>query len=189
MELSELARPLVAPTSGPLLQCHGTAKAAAALEPCVESVYRFVTMVARSEQDSADLAQEALARALRSFERYDSSKGPLDAWLWKIVINVARDAGRASIRRHRLAEKLGRPGPGDVTTVEDEALRGLTDAALLAAVRGLPVRARTLVALRFGAHLSYPQIAAQMGLTSQAAVMATRRAVEHLRRELSEGGR
>lgn len=189
MELHDLAGPLAAPAASLRPATAAAAEPAALLERHVDSVYRFVTMVARTNQDSADLAHEAFARALRSFRRYDPSKGPLDAWLWRIVINVARDAGRASVRRRRLAEKLGRPGAEDVTTVEDEVLRGLDDAALLEAVRGLPTRSRTLIALRFGANLSYPEIALQMGLTPQAALMATRRALAHLRRELSEGRR
>src|SRR5260221_11471500 len=70
----------------------------------IENVYRFVAMVARTDQDSADLAQEALTRAVRSIHRYDPAKGAPEAWLWRIVVNVARDAGRASVRRQTLRE-------------------------------------------------------------------------------------
>ena len=63
-------------------------------------VHRFAAMVTRNSQDSADLAQEALVRALRLRHRYDPQRGTFEAWLWRIVVNVARDAGRAA-RRHR----------------------------------------------------------------------------------------
>lgn len=59
-------------------------------------VHRFATMVMKNDQDSADLAQEALIKALRSLERFDPPRGSLDLWLWRIVVNTARDAGRAS---------------------------------------------------------------------------------------------
>ena len=46
-----------------------------------------------------DVVQEAFARALRDGHRF-RGEGPLEAWLWRIVINVARD----SARRTRFAE-------------------------------------------------------------------------------------
>jgi RNA polymerase sigma factor (sigma-70 family) len=188
MEAHRLAGAMVVPAAkGPQQEAGVAAEPALLVNQHVESVYRFVAMVARNDQDSADLAQEALARAIRSLHRYDSAKGPLDAWLWRIVVNVARDAGRASVRRRSLGERLSGHAAADVTTVEDEVLRHLDDVALLAEVRALPKRARTLVALRFGANLTYSEMAQQLGLTPQAALMATRRALAQLRRALMEG--
>jgi RNA polymerase sigma factor (sigma-70 family) len=60
-------------------------------------------------------------------------------------------------------------------------LRRLDDARLLAAVRRLPKRPRTVIALRFGAQLSYREVGAQIGLSEAAALMATRRALARLR--------
>jgi RNA polymerase sigma factor (sigma-70 family) len=48
----------------------------------------------------------------------------------------------------------------------------------------LPKRQRTLVALRFGAGLSYREIGHQLGLSEAAALMAVRRALTRLRHEL-----
>jgi hypothetical protein len=103
-------------------------------------------------------------------QRYEPSKGSLEGWLWRIVVNVAQDAGRASARRQSLRERLGGQVVLASTSVEDEVLKQLDDVALLMAVRALPKRARTLVALRFGANLTYPEIAQQLGLTPQAAL-------------------
>jgi DNA-directed RNA polymerase specialized sigma24 family protein len=43
---------------------------------------------------------------------------------------------------------------------------------------------RTLIALRFGAGLPYREIGKQMGLSEAAALMATRRALARLRKEI-----
>jgi DNA-directed RNA polymerase specialized sigma24 family protein len=56
-------------------------------------VYHFASMVAGSDLEAEDLAQSALERALRGLPRFDSRKGQVEAWLWRIVVNVARDAG------------------------------------------------------------------------------------------------
>ena len=171
MEAQRLAGGLVVPAARePQRYAAVVADPALLLHHHVESVYGFVTMVARNDQDSADLAQEALARAIRSIHRYDPAKGPVDAWLWRIVVNVARDAGRASVRRRSLGERVSGQAAVDVTTEEDAVLRQLDDAVLLAAVRALPKRARKLVALRFAANLTYSEMGHQLGLSSRGCV-------------------
>jgi len=152
-----------------------------------DRAYRFAALVTRNDQESSDIAQEALLKVFRNADRFDPSKGPFESWLWQIVLNVARDAGRAASRRRSLLERLRR----------DQATRGEADAGLLAiqrigdrelvaAVRRLPKRPRTLIALRFGAELSYSEIGNQLGLSRPAAVMATRRALDLLRAQIKE---
>jgi RNA polymerase sigma-70 factor (ECF subfamily) len=142
-------------------------------------------MVSRNDQDSADLAQEALIQVIRRFHQFDASRGSFDAWLWRIVVNVARDAGRASVRRTALWERLKNFRMADpIDSAETIALRQLTDKELIEALRTLKPRPRTLIALRFGAQLSYASIAAQLGISEAAALMATRRALQILRTNL-----
>jgi DNA-directed RNA polymerase specialized sigma24 family protein len=48
-----------------------------------------------------DVVQEAFARALRDRRRF-RAEGTLEAWLWRIVVNVARHvAGRRRLRHSR----------------------------------------------------------------------------------------
>ncbi|MHB8394587.1 MAG: RNA polymerase sigma factor [Candidatus Dormibacteria bacterium] len=148
-----------------------------------EKVHRFAAMVSRGDQDSADLAQEALLRAIRALPRFDPARGSMDAWLWRIVVNCCRDAGRVSRRRLALFDQLQRVHQASADA-EREALRKLTDHELLEAVRALSPRYRTLIALRYGAGLSYAEIARQVGTTERAAIMAVRRALIRLRQRL-----
>jgi RNA polymerase sigma-70 factor (ECF subfamily) len=149
-----------------------------------ERAYRFAAMLTRNDQESVDVAQEALLRVLSHADRFDPARGPFETWLWTIVLNTARDAGRASGRRVALLDRLYRQPVRDSGDPEDLAIRRLGDDELLAAVWRLPKRQRTLVALRFGAGLSYREIGHQLGLSEAAALMAVRRALTRLRHEL-----
>ena len=155
------------------------------LELYWERAYRFAAMITRNQHESADIAQEALLKVLRQLDRFDPGRGSFDSWLWRIVLNVARDAGRAASRRQALLERLqsfGRIEEGP--NAEVVALQHISDERLLGAVHGLDKLPRTLIALRFGAHLSYREIGEQMGMTEAAALMATRRALVFLRKNI-----
>ena len=147
-------------------------------------VHRFAAMVARGDQDAEDLAQDALVRILRHADRYDPARGSVEGWLWRVVVNAATDAGRAAGRRRFLRERLARHAVEAPSNIEDAALQRIDNQELLAAVRRLPRRGRTLIALRYGAGLAYADIGGQLGISTQAAVMATRRALAALRRSL-----
>jgi RNA polymerase sigma factor (sigma-70 family) len=148
-------------------------------------------MVSPTRQDADDLAHEAMERAIRALGRFDPAKGEIEAWLWRIVVNAGRDAGRVARRHQVLVERavalLSRPvpTPGGVPP-------GVLDGDLLVAIRRLRPRGRTLIALRFGADLDYAAVGRSVGLSAAAARMATRRALDDLRRQLDheeESGR
>jgi RNA polymerase sigma-70 factor (ECF subfamily) len=151
-------------------------------------VYRFSAMLCRDRAQSEDLAQDALLRAMRSLDRFDPARGTLDGWLWRIVVNLARDSGRAAGRWALAWERLAARGSADswAEPVESLVMRRLRDAELLEAVRALSRRHRTLVALRFGAGLSYAQIGEQLGQSEEAVKQATYRALARLRARLEE---
>jgi RNA polymerase sigma-70 factor, ECF subfamily len=146
-------------------------------------VYRFAAMLARGEVEAEDLAQIALERAVRKLDRFDPGRGSVEAWLWRIVVNAARDEGRLARRRFALWERIrsNEPPPG---SVESDALRRLDDAALLAAVRELPKRDRAMIALRFGAGLDHAAVGAALGISPGAATIGVRRALDRLRARL-----
>ena len=151
-------------------------------------VYRFSAMVCRDQAQSEDLAQDALVRAMKVLHRFDPTRGSVEGWLWRIVVNLARDRRRAAGRWAMVWERLVAGGSREETEepVESLVLRQLRDAELLEAVRALPCRQRTLIGLRFGAQLSYAEIAAQFGQNEPAVKQATYRALTRLRKRLEE---
>ena len=150
-----------------------------------DRVYAFASMVARDEIEAEDLAQAALERALRALSRFDPARGEIGSWLWVIVVNLARDAGRAAQRRHLLLQRfvtLREPGPP-----ADDIPAGISDGRLIAAVRRLPRSQRSVIGLRYGADLPYDEIARALGVSPGAARIAGHRALASLRRTLQEG--
>ena len=129
--------------------------------PELESLYRRelsrYVRVARAivgeEQAALDAVQDAFTRAVekrRSFRR----RGPLEAWVWRIVVNEARKRAGARSRRtptpdEELASGNGRPD---------------ADAEVRAAVAALPERQRLAVFLRYYADLDYAAIASALGI-------------------------
>src|ERR1700694_697529 len=152
------------------------------------SVCRFAAMIATSSPDADDLAQDALLRAVRAVGSYDSAKGSPAAWLWRIVVNWARDPARRRERARGLIERLMFAAPRESESVEATALANLRDADLHAQLRRLPHRDRMLIALRYGVGLETDEVAAAVGLSADSAGKAIRRALARLRARL-EGTR
>src|SRR4029077_19207966 len=87
------------------------------------TICRFAAMAAGTELDAEDLAQDALLKAVRSLDRFDPSKGSVDGWLWRIVVNAAHDSHRSRARRLALWKRLASRWHEPTETVEDRALQ------------------------------------------------------------------
>ena len=148
-------------------------------------VYRFAAMIGRDANEAEDLAQDALERAIRGLHTYDPARGELERWLFRIVVNAARDAGRVAKRRQAVWDRLVALRPSAEADSMDIA-DSLADETIMAAVRSLKPRDRALVALRFGADLDYAAVGTHMGLSAAAAQVATSRALVLLRRQLEQ---
>src|SRR5438552_3051707 len=77
-----------------LWDCHGA------------QMYKFAAMVSRGEVEAEDLAQKALLRAIHALPRLQVVERKVDAWLWRIVVNTARDLGRMAKQRAILIKRL-----------------------------------------------------------------------------------
>jgi RNA polymerase sigma factor (sigma-70 family) len=150
-----------------------------------DRVYRFAAMVGRDRTEAEDLAQDALERAIRGLHTYDPARGELERWLFRIVVNAARDAGRVARRRQMVWERLVSMRPSAEADSMDIA-DSLADETIMAAVRSLKPRDRALIALRFGADLDYAAVGTHMGLSAAAAQVATGRALALLRKQLEQ---
>jgi RNA polymerase sigma factor (sigma-70 family) len=147
-------------------------------------VYKFAQLVSIDASSAEDLAQDALERAIRGLKTFDPSKGEIEGWLWRIVVNAGRDAGRIAGRQRLVFQLLA-----DRWSLEQQ-IGDLHDQLrtdeVLEAIRALAPRHRAVVALRFGADLSYRRIGQSLGISEAAALMATRRALANLRTRLSQ---
>jgi len=128
-------------------------------------VYAFFAYRLGTREDAEDLTQATFERAARAFGRYDARKGSPLTWLLAIANNLLIDHFR-----RKAAERVRPLDVSDldstavsVTCVDDVSL-GL-DPDLAAAIAMLSDREREIIALRYGADLSGPEIAKLKGLT------------------------
>jgi RNA polymerase sigma-70 factor (ECF subfamily) len=127
---------------------------------------RAAAAIAGDREAGHDAVQDAFAAAVRK-RRTWRRRGPLEAWVWRIVVNKARDARR---RRPRTAE-----APMAVN-VPDISLDGLS------------ARQREIVFLHYYADLDYAEIAQALrispgtvGATLNAARKTLRSTLEEVR--------
>jgi RNA polymerase sigma-70 factor, ECF subfamily len=150
----------------------------------VAAVCRFSAMLATSPGEAEDIAQEALLKAVRKLDQYEPSRGPLEPWLWRIVVHSAQDSRRRDSRRLALWDRLTQLRHEPTSTVEARALDNITNQELLAAVRSLGRRDRMLLGLRYGADLDLAAVGQAVGLSQAAAGRAVLRAISKVRKRL-----
>jgi RNA polymerase sigma-70 factor, ECF subfamily len=136
----------------------------------------MVAGITGSRSEAEDIAQEAYARALIRWTLLRGYQLP-EAWVRKVALRLAIDAGRRHRRRLAAAIRLAaerraaEPGPG-------EDLRfGPLGPALLS----LPLREREVLVLHYLADLPVDAIAGELGLpagTVKARLSAGRRHLE-----------
>lgn len=145
------------PSSHPL----GSARRRDASAATIEAAYRarageflrVATAIAGSREGGRDAVQEALTRAFAGRRTFRGS-GTVEAWLWRAVVNSARNVRARSpfVAEDSLADTAADNAPDE----QRDAVR--------AAVAALPERQRVALFLRYYADLDYAAIAAALGV-------------------------
>ncbi len=106
-----------------------------------------------------DLLADAFERALRARRLFDRRKGTEKAWLYTIALNCLRDHGRRAGVEERALERIGAEGDNrdllEEADLRDQVGRLMAD---------LEPEQREVVALRYGADLTVPEIARILGV-------------------------
>jgi RNA polymerase sigma-70 factor (sigma-E family) len=121
------------------------------------SLVAVATALTGSPQTGADLAQDAMLRAYRSWASVSRYERP-GAWVRKVAINLATDSHRRRARYRKIEHRL-RIADG----VEPAAG---SDDSFWAAVRELPERQRAVVALHYVEDMSLDTIANVLGIAT-----------------------
>jgi RNA polymerase sigma factor (sigma-70 family) len=151
----------------------------------IEAVYRsrladfqrVAAAITGDREAARDVVHDAFARAVRSRRQF-RSEGPLEAWLWRTVVNTAR-----THRARRPPEEPRRDVYGGANGTGPEA----GSAELEIALSLLPERQRLVLFLRYYADLDYRAIAevlainpGTVGATLHAARAALRRSCKEV---------
>jgi RNA polymerase sigma-70 factor, ECF subfamily len=134
------------------------------------------TAILRDPDAGRDAVQEAFANAVRRRGSF-RGRGPLEAWLWRAVVNAALSELR---RREPRAPLLGEPAAAEAngrSPLEDD-IRAVLDL--------LPERQRLILFLRYYADLDYREIAATLGISEGTVGAALHAARKVVRLQLTE---
>ena len=148
-----------------------------------DDVFAYVAGLLRDRAAAEDVTALAFERAYRRRGSYDPRRGSPRAWLFGIARNATLDELR---RRRRHAELTADPVDETVAPAEQSADVALRRAALRAAMGVLSGRERELIALKFFAGLSNPEIARVVGISESNAGTRLHRVIEKLRRACDE---
>jgi RNA polymerase sigma factor (sigma-70 family) len=140
------------------------------------------TAILGDEASGHDAVQEGFAQALRE-QRSFRGDGPVEAWVWRVVVNAALAARRGREARREAPEAVEH---GDANGhVSDEA-------GVRAWVAALPERQRLAVYLRYYADLDYRSIAHALGVevgTVSATLSSAHQALRQSLKRLSDDRR
>lgn len=142
-------------------------------------LYRYAFAMLRDREAAEDAVQDAFERALTALGRYPEERlrgMRLRAWLYRVTLNVVRNALRRNRREtpedpEKLSELAGvASGEGWEETMD-----------VLAALGRLPERQRTAITLRYLQDLPYAEVAAATGWPEATARTLARRGLRRLR--------
>ncbi|MEA2636779.1 MAG: hypothetical protein QOH92_3546 [Chloroflexota bacterium] len=137
-----------------------------------------MTLVHDREQ-AEEIVQEAFANVWAA-RNTPQEKAEFKRWLYKAILNLARDQARQRTRWSLL--RFWGPSPANPF---DEVERRADDAALVDALRRIGPRERAAVHLRYFEDRSFGETAATLGVSEDHARVIVHRALAKLRRTMA----
>jgi RNA polymerase sigma-70 factor (ECF subfamily) len=150
-----------------------------------QPVAAFLTRLVGRRELVQDLCQEVFLRVHLATSRYREA-GTFSTWLYRIALNLARDAGR---RRRHEPQPLGiAEPPADVLPAADACEQQELADAVAAAVAGLPEPLREALVLRHFEEMSFEDMARLLGVPASTLKSRFATALARLRTCLAQHG-
>ncbi len=152
-------------------------------ETYLDRVYAYVRARSGSVEDAADLTQQVFLQAFEGLPRFRGRDDQAPAWLFRIVRNLLSNhwrRRRVTVAWDVIPEAL-QPRTDDA--VDAGLLRQEALLPLSALLRALKPDMQELLALRFMAQLTVPEIAAVLGKSEAATSKQLSRAVARLKEQ------
>jgi RNA polymerase sigma-70 factor (ECF subfamily) len=131
-------------------------------------VYWYLRARTPSDEDAADVTQQVFVGAFDRLRQYREDRASFATWLFAIARNAAADfhrRRRPSVNWDRLPDILH---PADDRDPAAGAIRSEDLDRLHVLLEHLPAGKRELLALRYAAGLTIPEVAALLGKSEQA---------------------
>lgn len=134
---------------------------------------RVATAIAGDKESGADAVHDAFVQAVRMRRSYRGD-GPLEAWVWRMVVNAAKKRARPSREPEQAELVPNENGFGD---------------PVRSVIAALPERQKLVLFLRYYADLGYEAIAATLDISPGTVGAALNAAHAALRSSLKEAQR
>jgi RNA polymerase sigma-70 factor (ECF subfamily) len=159
------------------------------------SIYALAYRTLGRDEDARDVCQETFLRAYRGLHAF-KGEAKFSSWLYRIALNLCRDAMRRERRAPLVAvpdgidpTELAAQQPSPAPSVEDVVAQAELGRHVAAAMRRLPEDQRTAILLKEYHGLTFQEIAEVMGCPLSTAKTRVYQGLSVLRRELAPSAR
>lgn len=159
------------------------------------SIYALAYRVLGREEDARDVCQETFLRAFRGLAAF-KGQAKFSSWLYRIALNLCRDAIRRERRTPLVAVsegidpvELAAQQPSPAPSVEDLVAQAEISRHVASAMRRLPADQRTAIVLKEYHGMTFQEVADVMGCPLSTAKTRLYQGLSVLRRELTSGER
>jgi RNA polymerase sigma-70 factor (ECF subfamily) len=159
------------------------------------SIYALAYRTLGREEDARDICQETFLRAFRGLSAF-KGQAKFSSWLYRIALNLCRDALRRERRTPLIAVQEG-IDPAELVSqqlspapsVEEVVVKADLGRHVASAMRRLPEDQRTAILLKEYHGLTFQEVADIMGCPLSTAKTRLYQGLSVLRRELTSSGR
>jgi RNA polymerase sigma-70 factor (ECF subfamily) len=144
-----------------------------------ERILGYVRLRIRDASTCEDVTSHVFTTALAQIDRF-RGRGSFAGWLFQIARNAVHD-----VHRQRVTDELSEVRATTEPTPEERAIQRERAEELHVLIRRLAPQQQHLLALRYGANLSFDEIASILDCTPAAARVRMHRILEDLRRRYS----
>ena len=155
------------------------------------SIYALAYRTLGRDEDARDVCQETFLRAYRGLHAF-KGQAKFSSWLYRIALNLCRDAMRRERRASLVAvpegidpTELAAQQPSPAPSVEDLVAQAELGRHVAAAMRRLPEDQRTAILLKEYQGMTFQEIADVMGCPLSTAKTRVYQGLSVLRRELA----
>jgi RNA polymerase sigma factor (sigma-70 family) len=153
----------------------------------MDSAFNLARWFTRNQDDAKDLAQEALLRAFKAFDRFEGDDGRV--WLLTIIRNLYYSSVARRPQEQTAFDEQIHSSPEASADPESLLLKNADAQAVRKGIEELPAEFRGPLVLRELEGLSYKEIAAVMEVPLGTVMSRLARARDYLRQYLTAGAK
>lgn len=153
-------------------------------EEYYKKIYRYVSYRVNNTSDIEDIVSKIFLKIYSKIDSYNKETGNISPWIFTIAGNTVKDYYRKnSIRKFFSLDSLEKEPEYDFS-IEENTEKQEEFLKLREAVKKLSKKDRDLVSLKYGAELSYKEIAEIMDITETYVGVRLHRCLKELKKSM-----